>query len=268
MCILEAYHSPPIRKRLRSSGAAHMTGLDSDPPTSVIPERDPVQVIPGSVSIVPYDAMVGTQPLQSALVAEGKPSYASASNDDIFAEEIWERMDGPESHLGFALSGLAHLDRFAMPSSTPERRYLGLGSDGTTVSGLIDLNQSTTNSHKDRKISSSAQNHFSREKRQRATSPFSVTTRSSQDSGSPIVTMRFEHREDEKWSPRLDWARRYAHPLPRRAYSRPWCRSGSWRARGASRRSHNLRVARATSIRGRSPSKRINPVSISSRIAM
>ena len=193
--------NPKATSILRCRTHSSQLAMVSDPPTSVIPEGDPVQVISGSVPISPDDTMVRTQPLQSAVVAEGKPSYASASSDGIFAEESWEGMDGPESHLGFALSGLTHLGpvRDAFKRSGAPISGSSFGRDHSERS-----NRSKSKHDEQPQGSKFFQEQpkiISPEKSDKeissAASSFSVTTRSSQESGSPIVTMRFEHREDE-----------------------------------------------------------------------
>src|SRR5258706_1223720 len=60
--------NPKLASILRCSTHGSPPPVISNPPTSVIPEEDPVlQFIPGPVSIILDDAMVGTQPPQSPL---------------------------------------------------------------------------------------------------------------------------------------------------------------------------------------------------------
>ena len=192
--------NPKVASILRCSTHGSSSPMMSNPPTAVILEEDPdLQIIPGSVPIILGDAVVGTHLPQSPLGSEGGPSYAI--HDDKNGEESRKRVGGPESHVGFALSGLTHLgpvrDAFKH-TGLPISEYStgGAHSQRSAWSKLKhdEQSQGSQNSQEQVEIGSSEK---SDKRISSATSSFSVTTRSSQQSGSPMVTMRFEHREDE-----------------------------------------------------------------------
>ena len=172
----------------------------SNPPTPVILEEDPdLTIVPGSAPIILDDAMVGTRLPQSPPGSEGEPSYAN--RDEKIGEESRNRVAGPESHVGFALSGLTHLG--------PVRnafKHTGAPISESGTGGAYSQRSARSKSKHDgqsqgsQKFQEHAEIISSEEGDKRvssATSSFSVTTRSSQQSGSPMVTMRFEHQEDE-----------------------------------------------------------------------
>ena len=186
--------NPKLASILRCSTYGNLSPMIPIP-TSVIPEEDPVlHVIPESVSIILDDVMV---PTQSAL--EGELSYTSS--DVIFEGKSREKAAGSESNFGFALSGLTHLE--------PVRnafKYTGASIPGSsTGQGHGQWSARSTSKHDEQsKGSRSFQEPAkiispgkSDKEISSATSSFSMTTRSSRESGSPMVTMRFEHREDE-----------------------------------------------------------------------
>lgn len=188
--------NPKLASILRCNAHANPLAMVSDPPTSVLPEEDPVQAIP---PIVLDDAMVGTRPPPPVPVAEGEPSYARFG--DIFWEERSERMAGSESNVGFALSGLTHLgpvrDALKPTGTSISGSSLGQGNSQWSARSKSKHDQQSQSSQSFREPATIIGPEKSDEGISSTTSSFSMTTRSSQGSDGPIVTMRFEHRQDE-----------------------------------------------------------------------
>ena len=226
-------------------------GNQSPTPTSVIPEEDPVlHVIPESVSTILDDAMVGTQPSQLA-----RHSYTSS--DVIFGEESREKAAGPESNFGFALSGLTHLEpvRNALKYSGASIPGSSAGQDHSQWSAR-SKSKHDEQSKVSRKFQEPA-NIISSEKSDQgvssATSSYSMTTRSSQGSGSPMVTMRFEHREDENGH----------HVLIGREGQLTRCRDEPIRVPGAVQGFGVLMVLHDDRITGKLPVRQVSEVCLS-----
>jgi hypothetical protein len=166
-----------------------------EPPNPLIQQGDPVRAISGSASVVLDDGIVGTHRLQSALGVESKPSYASSR--DPFVENNG-RMTNTGSNLGFAASGLTHLGPVRSAFKHTEVSVSGSSSgynqsQRSARSELRHDDESQGSQGPDKPIFPEKGNKWISPD----TSSFSVTTRSSEESGGPIVTMRFEHREDE-----------------------------------------------------------------------
>jgi len=195
----EAFTSnPKVASILRSTTYGSQSSMVFEPPTAVIPQGNPVRAIPG---LLLDDAIMGAQHPQSALGVESEPPYAS--NDDLFGEDNRERVAGPGSNVKFAASGLTHLG--------PIRdAFKHTGAVSSMPGSSFGYNQSQRSARSNSKHGDGSQGSRSSqaqagvifpEKSDKEISPaissFSVPTRSSEESGSPIVTMRFEHREDE-----------------------------------------------------------------------
>ena len=259
--------NPKLASILRCSTHANPLAMVSDPLTPVLLEGDPVRAIPGSVSIVLDDVMTGTWPPQPVLVAEGEPSYASFG--DIFWEERSERMAGPESNLGFALSGLTHLG--PVRNALKHTRASISGSSFRQDHSQWSARSKSKHDERSQSFRGPAK-IISPEKSDEGISStpssFSVTTRSSQGPDGPIVTMRFEHRQDENGH----------HVLIGREGELTRCEDEPIRVPGAVQGFGVLMVLHDDRITGKLPVrqvsevslffKQIKPISISSRIAM
>ena len=142
-------------------------------------------VIPGSNL---DDTILGVRHPQSVLRVENEPPYASS--DDFFRGENRARVAGPRSNVKFAASGLTHLGpiRDAFKHTGVSISGSSLGRDQSQRSSKYDGSLRSQSSRGQAKILSSENSH--RE--------VSLTmSTASEESGNPIVTMRFEHREDE-----------------------------------------------------------------------
>ena len=192
--------NPKVASILRCSMHGSSSPMVSNPPTPVILEESPdLQIIPGSVPIIPDDAVVGTRLPQSPLGSEGELSYEN--RHDEFGEESRKRVAGPESHVGFALSGLTHLgpvrDAFKHTRASMSEHSTGGAHSQRSARSKSKHDEHSQGSPKFQEQAEIISSVKGDERVSSATSSFSVATRSSQQSGSPMVTMRFEHREDE-----------------------------------------------------------------------